>query len=160
VVIRGHGVAAYCCAHLLGKAGFGVTLERVDRPRLAVILLGDQALTFIRDVFERPGLLQGTHRVSRRVVAWGSRTQSLACWSIPRLRSRKNCCYKAFGPGWLPAATRPPPRGRFSRRGHFRRRLWSTPLAVAWLRLALWSCAHKPIPPPASWNRWMTVGCS
>ena len=71
VVIRGEGVAAYCCAHLLGKAGFGVTLERVGRPRLPVILLGDHALALIRDVFELPGPPQGALRVSRRVVAWG-----------------------------------------------------------------------------------------
>ena len=64
-------MAAYCCAHLLNKAGFAVELEPVDRPRLPVILLGDQALALIRDIFDRPNLFDGAPRVRKRVVAWG-----------------------------------------------------------------------------------------
>ena len=78
VVIRGDGVAAYCCAHLLRKAGLQVALERVDRPRLPVIMLGEQALALIRDVFEQPGLTDGLPRISQRIVAWGSNAQPVA----------------------------------------------------------------------------------
>jgi hypothetical protein len=78
VVIRGDGVAAYCCAHLLAKAGFPVSLERVDRPRLPVILLGDQALALIRDVFEKPDLFDASPRIQKRVVAWGVDAKPLA----------------------------------------------------------------------------------
>jgi len=71
VLIRGDGVAAYCCAYLLSKAGLRVDLQPVDRPRLPVILLGDQALALIRDVFEQPALLADAPRIRKRVVAWG-----------------------------------------------------------------------------------------
>jgi hypothetical protein len=72
VIIRGDGVAAYCCAYLLHKAGLQVDLQPVDRPRLPVILLGDQALALIRDIFEQPGLLADAPRIRKRVVAWGA----------------------------------------------------------------------------------------
>jgi hypothetical protein len=72
VVIRGDGVAAYCCAHLLAQAGFQVSLESADRPRLPAILLGDQALALIRDVFGQPALFADSPRIRKRVVAWGT----------------------------------------------------------------------------------------
>jgi hypothetical protein len=71
VTIRGDGVAAYCCAYLLAKAGFRVDLQPVDRPRLPVVLLGDHALALIRDIFEQPGLFADAPRIRKRVVAWG-----------------------------------------------------------------------------------------
>ena len=71
MIIRGDGVAAYCCAHLLTKAGFQIDLQPVDRPRLPVILLGDQALALIRDIFEQPELFADAPRIRKRVVAWG-----------------------------------------------------------------------------------------
>jgi hypothetical protein len=71
VIIRGDGVAAYCCAHLLTKAGFRVDLQPVDRPRLPMILLGDQALALIRDIFDRPRLFADLPRIRKRIVAWG-----------------------------------------------------------------------------------------
>ena len=78
VVIRGDGVAAYCCAHLLNKAGLRVVLERVDRPRLPAIMLGDQALALIRGVFEHPSLLDKLPRIGKRIVAWGPNAKPLA----------------------------------------------------------------------------------
>jgi hypothetical protein len=71
VIIRGDGVAANCCAYLLTNAGFRIDLEPVTRPRLPVVLLGDQALALIRDIFGRPDLLGDLHRIRKRVVAWG-----------------------------------------------------------------------------------------
>ena len=71
VIIRGDGVAAYCCAYLLNKAGSRIDLRPVDRTRLPVILLSDQALALIRDIFELPGLLADAPRIRKRVVAWG-----------------------------------------------------------------------------------------
>jgi len=65
-------VAAFCCAHLLNKAGFRINLEPVDRPRLPVILLGEQALALIRDIFEQPGLFADLPPLRKRVVAWGN----------------------------------------------------------------------------------------
>lgn len=65
-------MAAYCCAYLLSKAGLGIDLQPVNRPRLPVILLGDQALALIRDVFDQPNLFSDVPRIRNRVVAWGA----------------------------------------------------------------------------------------
>lgn len=64
-------MAAYCCAYLLSKAGFRIDLQPLNRPRLPVILLGDQALALIRDIFDRPALFADLPRIRKRVVAWG-----------------------------------------------------------------------------------------
>ena len=71
ILIRGDSVAAWCCFHLLARAGFNPVLERAPRPRLPAIMLSDAALTLIRDVFERPGLFRTAHRITSRVVQWG-----------------------------------------------------------------------------------------
>jgi hypothetical protein len=71
ISIRGDGVAAYCCAHLLRMAGFRVSLRRTDRPRLPAILLSDGALALIREVFELPDTFRDAPRILRRKVAWG-----------------------------------------------------------------------------------------
>jgi hypothetical protein len=72
VAIRGDGVAAYCCAHLLKDAGFRVVLESQARPRVPVIMLSDAAVALIRDVFGRPSLFSGLPRIERRCVVWGN----------------------------------------------------------------------------------------
>ena len=77
VTIRGDGVAAYCCAHLLNKAGLGANLQRVERPRLPVIMLGDQALALIRDIFDQKELFAALPRIQKRVVAWGPKAEPL-----------------------------------------------------------------------------------
>ncbi len=64
-------MAAYCCAHLLNNAGFRIDLQPVSRPRLPVILLGDQALALIRDIFDSPRLFSDLPHIRKRVVAWG-----------------------------------------------------------------------------------------
>jgi hypothetical protein len=71
VVIRGDGVAAYCCAYLLGKAGLEVFLEPMDRLRLPAIMLSDHALALIRDIFDRQDLFRDAPHIRKRMVAWG-----------------------------------------------------------------------------------------
>jgi hypothetical protein len=71
VIVRGDGVAAYCCAYLLGKAGFQIDLQPVERPRLPAIMLGEHALALIRDIFEQPSLFADLPRIRKRVVSWG-----------------------------------------------------------------------------------------
>jgi hypothetical protein len=78
IVIRGDTVAAWCCAYLLRKAGFRPTLERTARPRLPAIMLSENALTLIRDVFERPDLFRSAHRITRRSVNWGRGAEPVA----------------------------------------------------------------------------------
>jgi hypothetical protein len=78
VTIRGDGVAAYCCAYLLSKAGIAAELERVDRPRLPAIMLSGHALALIRDVFDNQDLFRDAARVEKRIVAWGPDAKPLA----------------------------------------------------------------------------------
>jgi hypothetical protein len=76
-IIRGDGVAASCCAHLLRNARWNVVFERGNRPRLPVILLTDAALELIRDVFEKPDLFCALPRIQQRVVVWEKNQQPL-----------------------------------------------------------------------------------
>lgn len=71
IVIHGDSVAAWCCAHLLTKAGFKPALKRTARRRLPAIMLSASALALIRDVFERPDLFRTAHRITHRSVSWG-----------------------------------------------------------------------------------------
>ena len=71
VLIRGDGIAAACCAHLLRDAGIEVRIERLERPKVPALLVSDPALALMRDVLGRPDLLVDRPRVRRRVVAWG-----------------------------------------------------------------------------------------
>ena len=72
IAIQGDGVAASCCAYLLGKAGLTIKLQPLDRPRLPAILLGDHALALIRDIFQRSDLFQDAPKIRKRMVAWGA----------------------------------------------------------------------------------------
>jgi hypothetical protein len=71
VHIRGEGIAARCCAHLLGSAGFTAILEPRDRPRLPALMLSHTALALIQDVFEREDLDRNLHHIQKRIVCWG-----------------------------------------------------------------------------------------
>jgi len=71
ITIRGDGVAAACCSHLVSQAGLPATWERLDRPRLPVIMLSGAALSLMGDVFGPIDGFAGLHRIRRRVVAWG-----------------------------------------------------------------------------------------
>jgi len=77
IAIQGDGVAASCCAYLLGNAGMQVTLHPIERPRLPAILLGDHALALIRDIFNRSDLFCDAPHIRKRVVAWGRDSQVL-----------------------------------------------------------------------------------
>jgi len=78
VRIRGYSAAAWCCVHLLTKAGFKPALKRTARPRLPAIMLSEVALALIRDVFEKPDLFHDAPRITRRVVRWGKNTEPMA----------------------------------------------------------------------------------
>jgi hypothetical protein len=78
VLIRGAGVAAACCAHLLGRGGARVACESASRPRLPAILLGSAAQRLIADVFERPSMFEGVPAIRTRIVAWGRKASAVA----------------------------------------------------------------------------------
>jgi hypothetical protein len=77
VVIRGQGVAAWCCARLLGAAGFRVLMQEQERPRIPAILVSRSTQALICDVFGMPDLFRGLYVVDRRVVSWGGRPSVL-----------------------------------------------------------------------------------
>ena len=77
VLIRGDGVAAACCGHLLASAGCPVAREQGRRARLPAVMLSDNALELIRDVFGRGDLFRDAIRIRRRVVAWGPDARTL-----------------------------------------------------------------------------------
>jgi hypothetical protein len=71
VVIRGDGVAARCCAHLLARSGVPVFFQPTDRPRLPAIMLSEPAQALIREIFGQENLFRDLPRISKRIVAWG-----------------------------------------------------------------------------------------
>jgi hypothetical protein len=72
VVIRGDGVAAQCCARLLGARGFRVEIESSPRPKLPAIMIGETTQRLFQDVFGQEGLFLGLPGITKRVVAWGN----------------------------------------------------------------------------------------
>jgi hypothetical protein len=70
VAVHGSGVAASCCAHLLGTAGFPVSHDENHRPRIPAILLGESAQSLLCDVYAQPDLFHGLFQIDRRIVAW------------------------------------------------------------------------------------------
>src|SRR5579872_2995406 len=70
VTIRGDGVAAACCRHLLSRSGYCVNIQHLSRPRLPALLLNESAVALMRDVFGDPELFRNAHRIRRRIVAW------------------------------------------------------------------------------------------
>ena len=72
VLVRGGGLAGACTAHLLRRAGLTVYTQSQTRAPVPVLMLSDAALAMIRDVFGRPDLFAGHHRITRRVVRWGA----------------------------------------------------------------------------------------
>jgi hypothetical protein len=72
VLVRGDGVAACCCAHLLSRFGLRVGREPVSRRRLPALLLSRASLDLIRDVFQEPDLFSGLPLIQERIVQWGA----------------------------------------------------------------------------------------
>jgi hypothetical protein len=77
VLIRGDGIAASCCAHLLATAGFQVAMEKAERTPVPAVLLSARTQALIGDVFERGDLFAGLPRIEKRSVAWGPGSEPL-----------------------------------------------------------------------------------
>jgi hypothetical protein len=78
VVIRGDGIAACCCAHLLDVAGFRVVQEKAGRAKVPSIMLSQSTRALIADVFQRNDLFEGLPRIENRIVAWGPDSRPVA----------------------------------------------------------------------------------
>ena len=72
VTIRGDGVAARGCGHLLRQAGYGVSFEKTGRARVPVLMLSEAAQSLIRDIFQRDDLFRDLPVIRKRIVAWGA----------------------------------------------------------------------------------------
>ena len=77
IKILGDGVAARGCARLLEGRGFGLTLESSPRPKIPAIMIGHTTQGLFRDTFEQADLFRGLPAITRRVVAWGPKSETL-----------------------------------------------------------------------------------
>lgn len=118
VRIRGDGVAARCCAHLLSQAGHSVSLDLTARPRLPAILLSESAQHLITSIFGRDNLFHHLPSIDKRIVAWGpgalkTLAHSAVVISEETLLARLGAAQS--GPGgdaaWTIVASRPLPGG-------------------------------------------------
>jgi hypothetical protein len=114
VRIRGSGVAAHTCAHLLDGAGFEVAVEAAERPKLPAILVGEPTQRLMEDVFGAPRLFEGLPRIEKRVVAWGGKTVAVPHRAVvvseECLVGRLEECGTGSGsPEWTIYAARPLP---------------------------------------------------
>ncbi len=94
VVVRGSGVAAYCSARLLHRAGVHVTLQEAGRSGVPAIMIGDATQSLITDVFERQNLFDGLHRISQRVVAWGVGAEPITLPHSAIVVSEEQLCHR------------------------------------------------------------------
>jgi len=77
VSIRGGGIAACCCSHLLRRAGFGVADDKLDRPKLPAVMLSETSQKLLQDLFQQNKLFAGVHRIRRRAVLWGEQAEAV-----------------------------------------------------------------------------------
>jgi hypothetical protein len=127
VLVRGDGVAAYCCAHLLRQAGIPVALDHTDRPRLPAIMLSESALSFIADTFGHKDLFRDLPRIRTRVVQWGSAPDPITLphsavvvseqMLLDNLRPSAAVAESADKPGWRVLASGRPPASAEQRFG-------------------------------------------
>jgi len=72
ILIRGGGVAAATCAHLLDADDFAVSWQTGAQGPTPPIMLSGAALSLMREVYGRPDLFGHCRPVKRRVVRWGA----------------------------------------------------------------------------------------
>jgi hypothetical protein len=77
-IIRGESIAACCCASLLDRAGVLFSREKVSRPKLPAVMIGDTSQRVLADIFAQPDLFKGLPLIRKRVVKWGATAQALA----------------------------------------------------------------------------------
>jgi len=118
VAIRGNGIAASACAHLLNAAGFCVSHESAERVAVPGILLSPGTQKLIGDVFEREHLFDGSYGIESRIVAWGKTTKPLrvphsavvvSAHQLERIAPLPETAEPACHPDWTVLASRPLP---------------------------------------------------
>jgi hypothetical protein len=128
VVIRGDGIAACCCAHLLATAGIRVAMEKAERTSVPAVLLSARTQALIGDVFGRRDLFAGLPRIEKRSVAWGRGSESLVLAHSSVIVSEGELAERLrpsglvdgpeseWDPRWTILASRPLPTSRVERR--------------------------------------------
>jgi len=110
VLIRGDGMAAACCAHLLRSAGFRVAIEQLGRAKVPVLMLSDSAIALIADVLGRNDLFADLPRIERRVVAWGQNAEPVVVPHSAAVTSEQSLLdriHSAFGSDARPECAEP-----------------------------------------------------
>ena len=77
VLIRGAGVAASCCVHLLQHPDVRLKIEGVNRPAQPAIMLSESTQKLLQDVSGKEHLFEGFSRIHTRIVAWGTDAEPL-----------------------------------------------------------------------------------
>jgi len=72
VVLRGTGVAALTCAHLLGGSGWAVHSAGQDRGAQLHLLLQENTAQLLAALWGDPDLLREAHRIESRTVCWAA----------------------------------------------------------------------------------------
>ena len=71
VHIRGEGLASWCCARLLSRSGFQVTVDPRTGRHSRLILIGAQTQGLLAELAGDPSLFASAPQVRKRMVAWG-----------------------------------------------------------------------------------------
>jgi flavin-dependent dehydrogenase len=108
VVLRGTGVAALTCAHLLGGSGWAVAGQDT-RPQLH-LLLQEKTAQLLAALWDDPDLLRDTHRVASRMVCWADPGAAekvaapgvvIAAEELRRRLAARLEVPRAYGGGWV-----------------------------------------------------------
>jgi hypothetical protein len=71
--VLANGVAANCCAHLIKN----IPIAGDDRPKIPALLISSATQALVEDVFERKEIFADATKITRRVVRWGDRAQTV-----------------------------------------------------------------------------------
>lgn len=160
--IRGEGVAAACCAHLLDQAGMATLVDKAARPKVPAIMLTGATQHLLQDVFQRNDIFAGVPVIEKRIVAWGPGARPLTLPHSAVVISEQALLdrigpqpgaqdgHDAHGPGWRILTMRPLPASSVEREfgsriatasavelktGHDSRACWVESLENGWLFL-------------------------
>jgi len=72
ILVRGSGIAAYCCLQLLQRQGTTVAAGETKLPKLPAILISPSTQKLLADIFQSKDMFEGLPSIQKRIVAWGA----------------------------------------------------------------------------------------
>ena len=72
VLVRGRGVAAFCCLQLLQEQAARADAGEGKSGGLPAMLISPATQNLLADVFKTSDLFQGMHQIRSRIVSWGN----------------------------------------------------------------------------------------